>query len=242
MMYSGIDLHSNNSVVAVIDDGDRVVAQKRLPNDIVKITGFLARWQDELAGVVVEFDLQLVLAGRWIAGRRPPCASREHGGDQAVRRTEAQRRRDRCAAPCHLLRLGIHFNGTAEPKISRILECRVQIRVTPNSERFRIAVDTPPLQPVGSRPARRWWQKSPVTKSAKEAVTPSRGEGRSVSAEPVCSCAFSFVQLAHAHPVFPAPSLCPGGTRVWQKTGDQRRGNAIAHPFIGAGFVGPIAT
>lgn len=28
MMYSGIDLHSNNSVIAVIDDGDRVVAQK----------------------------------------------------------------------------------------------------------------------------------------------------------------------------------------------------------------------
>src|SRR5260370_36764536 len=54
MMYSGIDLRSNNSVVAVIDDGDRVVAQKRLPNDIGKITGFLARWQDELAGVVVE--------------------------------------------------------------------------------------------------------------------------------------------------------------------------------------------
>jgi transposase len=53
MMCSGIDLHSNNSVVAVIDDGDRVVAQKRLPNDIAKIVGFLARWQDELAGVVV---------------------------------------------------------------------------------------------------------------------------------------------------------------------------------------------
>jgi hypothetical protein len=54
MMYSGIDLHSNNSVVAIIDDADRVVAQKRLPNDISKITGFLARWQDELTGVVVE--------------------------------------------------------------------------------------------------------------------------------------------------------------------------------------------
>src|SRR5437868_2578334 len=54
MMYSGIDPHSNNSVVAVIDDGHRIVAQKRLPNDIGKITGFLARWQDELAGVVVE--------------------------------------------------------------------------------------------------------------------------------------------------------------------------------------------
>ena len=54
MMYSGIDLHSNNSVVAIIDDADRIVAQKRLPNDITKIVGLLARWQDDLAGVVVE--------------------------------------------------------------------------------------------------------------------------------------------------------------------------------------------
>ena len=54
MMYSGIDLHSNNSVVAIIDDADRIVAQKRLPNDATKIVSFLARWQDELAGVVVE--------------------------------------------------------------------------------------------------------------------------------------------------------------------------------------------
>jgi hypothetical protein len=54
MMYSGIDLHSNNSVVAVIDEGDHVVAQKRLPNDLTKIIGFLARWKDQLAGVVVE--------------------------------------------------------------------------------------------------------------------------------------------------------------------------------------------
>jgi hypothetical protein len=49
--------------------------------------------------------------------------------------------------------------------------------------------------------------------SAIYAVEPLRGEGRSVSAEPVCSCAFPFD--AHctrdrgcgAHPVFPAPSL-----------------------------------
>ncbi len=54
MMYSGIDLHSNNSVIAVIDDADHIVAQKRLPNEISKIIGFLARWQDEMAGVVVE--------------------------------------------------------------------------------------------------------------------------------------------------------------------------------------------
>ena len=31
MKYSGIDLHSNNSVVTVTDEEDRVMAEKRLP-------------------------------------------------------------------------------------------------------------------------------------------------------------------------------------------------------------------
>lgn len=63
MKYSGIDLHSNNSVVTVTDDQDKVVAEKRLPNDLAKIVGFLAPWREELAGVV-RIDLQLVLVGR----------------------------------------------------------------------------------------------------------------------------------------------------------------------------------
>ena len=54
MKCSGIDLHSNNSVVTVTDETDRVVAEKRLPNEISKIVAFLLPWRDELAGVVVE--------------------------------------------------------------------------------------------------------------------------------------------------------------------------------------------
>jgi hypothetical protein len=48
MNYSGIDLHSNNSAVTVIDETDRVVAEKRLPNDLLKILAFFAAWQTEL--------------------------------------------------------------------------------------------------------------------------------------------------------------------------------------------------
>ena len=54
MKYSGIDLHSNNSVVTVTDEEDRVIAEKRLPNDLAKIVGFLQPWRDELVAVVVE--------------------------------------------------------------------------------------------------------------------------------------------------------------------------------------------
>lgn len=39
MKYSGIDLHSNNCVVTVIDDNDKVVAEKRLPNELSKGCG-----------------------------------------------------------------------------------------------------------------------------------------------------------------------------------------------------------
>ena len=34
--YSGIDLHSNNNLVAVIDGADRVVYRRRLPNRLLK--------------------------------------------------------------------------------------------------------------------------------------------------------------------------------------------------------------
>ena len=54
MKYSGIDLHSNNSVVTVTDETDRVVAEKRIPNDLSRIIQFLLPWREELAGVVVE--------------------------------------------------------------------------------------------------------------------------------------------------------------------------------------------
>jgi len=51
MKYCGIDLHSNNSVVSVLDEEDHVVVEKRLPNDLAKIIGLIKPWQEELAGV-----------------------------------------------------------------------------------------------------------------------------------------------------------------------------------------------
>ena len=33
-LYAGIDLHANNSYVAIIDDAERLIESKRQPNDI----------------------------------------------------------------------------------------------------------------------------------------------------------------------------------------------------------------
>jgi transposase len=52
--YCGIDLHSNNSVVIVSDEEDRIVFNKRLPNDLGQIRAALETHQEELVGVVIE--------------------------------------------------------------------------------------------------------------------------------------------------------------------------------------------
>jgi transposase len=100
MKYSGIDLHSNNSVVTVTDEEDRVVAEKRLPNDLTKIVGLLMPWREEMAGVVVEstFNWYWLVDGLQAAGFKVHLANTtaikkyeglKHSGDE----TDAQRRR-----------------------------------------------------------------------------------------------------------------------------------------------------
>ncbi|MCP3713145.1 hypothetical protein M3I54_40800 [Paraburkholderia sp. CNPSo 3274] len=54
MNYCGIDVHSNNCVVIVSDESDRIVYRKRLPNEFTQIAAALEPYRHELAGVVVE--------------------------------------------------------------------------------------------------------------------------------------------------------------------------------------------
>ena len=106
--YSGIDLHSTNSVVVVSDETDRVLYQRRLPNDLLR--RFWRRWQpyrEELAGVVVEstYNWYWLVDGLQAAGYRVHLANTaamkryegiKHSGDESD-----------AAYLAHLLRLGI---------------------------------------------------------------------------------------------------------------------------------------
>jgi len=49
MKYCGIDLHSNNSVVVVSDEEDRIVFHKRLPNDLRQIAGAVEPQSSQLS-------------------------------------------------------------------------------------------------------------------------------------------------------------------------------------------------
>jgi transposase len=53
-LYCGIDLHSSNNVVAVSDEQDRPLYEKRLNNDLDAILNVLKPFKGELVGCVVE--------------------------------------------------------------------------------------------------------------------------------------------------------------------------------------------
>lgn len=53
-LYCGIDLHSNNHMVVVINDDDQRIFERRLNNDLALTLEALAPYKSELAGVAVE--------------------------------------------------------------------------------------------------------------------------------------------------------------------------------------------
>src|SRR5215475_532596 len=119
MKYCGIDLHSNNSVVVVSDEEDRMVLQKRLPNDLGQIRAALEPHREELAGVVIEstYNWYWLVDGLMDAGYRVhlahPSAIKKyeglkHSGDVADAAYLAQ-----------LLRLGLLAEGYVYPREER---------------------------------------------------------------------------------------------------------------------------
>ncbi len=53
-LYGGIDLHSNNCVINIIDEDAKVLLKKRVNNDLIKIKRLLEPYFDSLTGLVVE--------------------------------------------------------------------------------------------------------------------------------------------------------------------------------------------
>ena len=53
-LYVGIDLHSNNCVLVILDERDRVVRERRLRNDLSSILVELAPYRESIQAVAVE--------------------------------------------------------------------------------------------------------------------------------------------------------------------------------------------
>ena len=53
-LYCGIDLHSNNSVIVILDEADKVIFHKKLNNDLALILEQLSVHKDKITAIAVE--------------------------------------------------------------------------------------------------------------------------------------------------------------------------------------------
>lgn len=53
-LYCGIDLHSNNSMVSLIDDTDKLISEQRLNNHLPTIMTHLQPYANDITGIVIE--------------------------------------------------------------------------------------------------------------------------------------------------------------------------------------------
>jgi len=118
-LYCGIDLHSNNHVVVVIDEKDRRIVEKRVANSLDRTLALLVPYRDELAGIAVEstFNWYWLVDGLMEQGFAlhlvNTASVKQYEG---LKHTE-----DRYDAfhLAHLLRLGILPTGYIYPKERR---------------------------------------------------------------------------------------------------------------------------
>jgi len=119
MKYSGIDLHSNNCVVLVTDDSDRVLFQRRLPNRLQEVLDALAPHRGELAGVVVESTYNWY----WLVDGLQENGYRVHlANTAAIKQYDGLKHSGDVSDAAHLaqlLRLGILPTGYILPKAER---------------------------------------------------------------------------------------------------------------------------
>lgn len=120
-LYAACDLHSNNTVLAVIDDAGTQRYRHRLPNDLPLIDAALAPFRSELTGVAVEstYNAYWLIDGLQTAGYPaqmvntlavPQYAGLKHGDDDSDARHLA-----------NLMRLGLLPTAYIYPREQRPL-------------------------------------------------------------------------------------------------------------------------
>jgi len=128
--YCGIDLHSNNHVVVVINEEDKRVLEKRISNDLTLTLKALSPYQESLQGIAVESTFNWY----WLVD-----GLQDHGYDVQLANTAAVRQYDGLKYSddhhdafhlAHLMRLGILPTGYIYPKEQRAIRDLLRRRLS----------------------------------------------------------------------------------------------------------------
>lgn len=153
MRFCGIDLHSNNSVVVVTDEADRVLASRRCRNELGTILAVLEPHRAQLAGVVVEstYNWYWLVDGLKASGYEVKLANTvamrrydglKHSGDE-----------EDAVQLAHLLRLGILPTGYIHPPRERALRdlARKRLQLVRSRTQHVLAVENIVARERGAR-------------------------------------------------------------------------------------------
>ena len=118
-LYAGIDLHSNNNFLGILNERDERIYKQKLPNSLEHVLESLAPFQSQIQGIVVEstFNWYWLVDGLMNAGYRVhlanPAGIEQYKG---LKYSDDQRESFWLA---HLLRLGLLAEGYIYPKEER---------------------------------------------------------------------------------------------------------------------------
>lgn len=118
-LYAAIDLHSNNSVLVILDENDKVVHERRHPNELAVILSQLAPHRESIQAIAVEstFNWYWLVDGLMEAGYNVKLvntvAVKTYDG---LKYTDDEHDARHLA---HLLRLGVLPTGYIYPKEER---------------------------------------------------------------------------------------------------------------------------
>jgi transposase len=120
-LYCGIDLHSNNCYLVVLDEQDRMVYRRRLRNELGLILQELAPFSDQLVGIVVEatFNWYWLVDGLKEVGYRVHLAN--PGAMQQYKGLKFADDRSDARWLAHMLRIGLLPEGYIYPREQRAL-------------------------------------------------------------------------------------------------------------------------
>ena len=118
-LYAGIDLHSNNNYLAIIDENAQQVFGKKLKNSLPLILTILESYKKELSGIVVESTYNWY----WLVDGLQEHGYKVHlANPSAIKQYEGLKHTDDkwdALWLAHLLKLGILAEGYIYPKETR---------------------------------------------------------------------------------------------------------------------------
>lgn len=128
--YAAIDLHSNNGLLAIIDERDRILRQRRIANDLAAFEAELEPFRSTLQGIAVESTFNWYWLVDGLRAKKFPVML---VNTAAVRQYEGLKRADDPYDAwwlAHMMRLGILPTGYIYPREERAIRDLLRKRAT----------------------------------------------------------------------------------------------------------------